>query len=221
MRIRRGWLVCAVPLCLFASVAAAQFPGRQGPPAIRGIWSPTVGAGAVYSMESKRDKSEMEVAVVGTETHQGKSGYWLEMTMKTREGGVVSKVLMVPADKSLQPARMIMQMEGEEAMEFPMEMMGRMGPRQEPQSADFREDAIRVGTETITVPAGTFTCEHWKSKDGTTDAWIAEKTGPWGLVKSVSKDSTMVLMRTISNATTKIKGPVRKFDLQQMMRQPG
>lgn len=220
MRMQRGWLVGAVALCVFAGVAAAQFPGRQGPPVIRGIWSPTVGTGAVYAMESKRDKSEMEVAVVGTETHQGKSGYWLEMTMKTREGGVVSKVLMVSSEKTLQPARMIMQMEGQEAMEFPMEMMGRMGPRPEAQSTDFRDDAVRVGTETITVPAGTFTCEHWKSKDGSTDAWMAEKTGPWGMVKSVSKDGSMVLVRTISNATSKIKGPVRKFDLQQMMRQP-
>ncbi len=221
MKVQRTWLCCAIALCLFAGVAAAQFPGRQGPPAIRGIWSPTVGASAVYSMESKRDKSEMEVAVVGTEMHQGKSGYWLEMAMKTREGNVVSKVLMVPNDKSLAPARMIMQMEGQEAMEFPMEMMGRMGPRQEPQSMDFRDDAIRVGTESITVPAGTFNCEHWKSKDGSADVWIAEKTGPWGLVKSVSKDSTMVLIRATTGATSKIKGPVRKFDMQQMMRQPG
>jgi len=220
MRIQRGWVACAIAICLFAGAAAAQFPGRQGPPAFRGIWSPTVGAGAAYSIESKRDKSEMEVAVVGTETHQGKSGYWLEMTMKTREGGMVSKMLMVNQENQLQPVRMIMQMEGQEAMEFPMEMMGRMGPRQEPQSSDFRNDAVRVGTESVTVPAGTFSCEHWKSKDGTTDVWIAEKTGPWGLVKSVSKDSTMVLVRATTNATSKIKGTPKKFDMQQMMRQP-
>jgi len=33
----------------------------------------------------------------------------------------------------------------------------------------------QVGTETITVPAGTFSCAHWKKDEGVGDAWVSDK----------------------------------------------
>jgi hypothetical protein len=95
-----------------------------------------------------------------------------------------------------------------------------MGGRKMPQSApsDIRSKAEHVGTETITVPAGTFSCEHYRMKDGSSDAWISEKVAPWGLVKSQGKDSSMVLTKSITDAKDHITGTPKKFDPMQMMR---
>jgi hypothetical protein len=42
--------------------------------------------------------------------------------------------------------------------------------------------------------------------------------GPWGLVKSENKDSTMVLTKVITDAKDHITGTPKKFDPMQMMR---
>lgn len=179
-----------------------------------------VGAGATYEItEKKGEKNDLEIAVVGAETIEGQSGHWLEMTIKTREGVMVMKNFIVLKGKETPVLRMIIQAGGEEAMEFPMQMMGMGRGPQRPQKADVREGATRVGTETITVPAGTFACEHYKTSEGD-DVWVSEKVSPWGMVKFTGKDSSMVLQRTVSEAKTKIKGTPRKFDMQEMMRRP-
>jgi len=102
-------------------------------------------------------------------------------------------------------------------MEMPIEMMSM--PDEKPRSADIREEADRVGTETVTTPAGTFACEHYRMKDKSADFWVAEKVSPYGLVKMTTQDGTVTLTRLISNAQTKIKGTPRKFDPREMMRQ--
>ena len=58
-------------------------------------------------------------------------------------------------------------------------------------------------------------------KDGTGDAWVSDKVGPWGLVKSQDKDSTMVLAKVITDAKDHITGTPKKFDPMQMMRGMG
>lgn len=67
--------------------------------------------------------------------------------------------------------------------------------------------------------AGTFTCEHRRTKDGTGDYWISDKVRPLGLVKRVGKDSSMVLLRQITGAKTKLPPPYKEFDPIEMMRQ--
>jgi hypothetical protein len=91
--------------------------------------------------------------------------------------------------------------------------------QQQTAAADIAEKAEAVGTESITVPAGTFTCQHYRMKDGSGDAWISDKVGPWGLVKSVDKDgSSLVLTKAITDAKDHITGTPKKFDPTQMMR---
>jgi hypothetical protein len=170
-------------------------------------------------ISKKVGKNEMEIAIVGSELHMGKTGYWVETVVSDRGKPMISKLLTVADGKSARPVRMVVQPPGEEAMEFPMEMMGMMGgARPQEQKTDFRETAVKVGTETITVPAGTFTCDHWRASDGSAEVWVAEKAGPWGVVKSISGDTTMTLIKATTSATSKIKGTPRKMDLQQMMR---
>jgi hypothetical protein len=204
-------------LVLVAAGVSAQMPMRQ--PQMKGVWSPVVGSGAAYQMDSKREgKMDIEFAVVGTEMMEGKTGQWLEMAINDpKEGLMVMKMLMVLDAKSLSVKRMIMKPPDEEAMELPMGMMAQMGggPPQS-ASADIRDDGTLIGTESITTPAGTFSCQHYQAKDKSWDAWVSEKVAPYGVVKSVSKDGTMTLTRVITNAKSRITGPVRKMDM--MMR---
>ena len=85
----------------------------------------------------------------------------------------------------------------------------------QPKAADFRSKGTQVGSETVTVPAGTFVCQHWKSSNGEDDAWLSDKVSPWGMVKYSGKDSSMVLLKTISDAKDHITG--KPMSLDQMM----
>ncbi|MBI3484549.1 MAG: hypothetical protein HY012_05285 [Acidobacteria bacterium] len=214
-------------LCVFtlAQITAAQMGMGMSGPSVRGVWAPVVGSGAVYQMESKREgKREMEMAIVGAETSEGKPGHWIEMAFKDRqEGQMVVRQLIALNGKQMQILRMVFQKGNEEPMEMSMEMMGmmgQMGQQPKPQKADIRDEAERVGMESVIVPGGTFECEHWRSKDKTSDFWISGKVAPYGLVKMTSKDENMTLMRVITNAKTKIRGTPKKFDPAEMMRRP-
>lgn len=188
----------------FAGAAHAQM-GRA--PQFSGVWNPVVGAGAAYSVESRGQTSEMEMAVVGKETVDGKDGYWFEMTMQSsrEKGTVVMKYLYVLDGAQTRVVRMVMQMAGQAPMEMPMQMMGRMGTAST-QAADVRAQSQDLGGESVTTPAGTFACEHYRSKDGSGDVWVAKNVPPYGLIKSKSQDSTMILLRVITDARDKITG---------------
>ena len=208
-------LAIALPL-------SAQMGMGPRMPDMSGIWHPVVGTGAAYDMTGRDGtKSQMEITIVGKESVNGKDGYWMEMAMANpRSGGqMYVKNLIAPTDNGMTSVRMVMQQPGQDPMEMDMSMMN-MGGRKMPQSApsDIRDKAEHVGTETITVPAGTFSCEHYRMKDGSGEAWISEKVAPWGLVKSQGKDSSMVLAKAITDAKDHITGTPKKFDPMQMMR---
>lgn len=211
------WIYALTVIVLVVGTAAAQF--QMPTPRIRGVWNPVVGSGAAYEMRSKNEgKTEIEFAIVGTETIGGKTAHWMEMTVNTKEGTTIIKSLYLLDANSMQVQvkRMIMQAPGQPPMEFPVEMAARGG--QQAQSADFRNDGELVGTETIMTPAGTFVCQHYRSKDKASDLWLSEKVPPYGLVKMTSKDTNMTLVRVLTDAKSKIKGTPQKFDPMEMMR---
>ena len=212
MRLARQ---CAALLAAL-SLALPMFAQFGGPrmSGMNGVFHPVVGQGAAYQMQDRNGSPQtMEFAVVGKEDFQGQTGYWIELSFQdSRRGGeMVMKTLQVMEGPNPGPKRMITLMNGQ-AYEFPMNspmMAGRMG-QNAPHDITGDKSFTDLGTETITVPAGTFVCHHYKSADG--DAWVTDKISPWGLVKSVSKDSSMVLVRQITDAKTKITGPVKPFD---------
>jgi hypothetical protein len=163
----------------------------------------------------------MEVAIVGKESVGGKDGYWFETTFSDSSmGRMVHKTLTVVDGTDTVISRMIMQMGNRPPMEMPTSMMKSSAQK---QSADIRERAEDVGSESITTPAGTFTAEHYKMKDGSGDAWVAPKAGPYGLVKFQGKDTTMVLTKVITDAKDKITGtpvPFNPMSLQQQDQHP-
>ena len=61
-----------------------------------------------------------------------------------------------------------------------------------------------VGTETITVSAGSFSCEHWTKDEEKGDVWVRSKVTPMGMVKLVDEHDTMVIVKQINDAKTHI-----------------
>jgi hypothetical protein len=209
-----GLGVISAVCLLLPIVASAQMLGRSQAPSWRGVWNPVVGAGGTYELTKKDGtKTTMEMAIVGKESVDGKDGYWFEVTIPgTEVGTMIMKSLTVRDDQNMSSTRMIMQM-GDRP---PMEMPSRMTQNREKQPADIRQMAEEVGPESVTTPAGTFATTHYKMKDGSGDAWVADKAGPFGMVKFVGKDNSMVLIKVESDAKDKITGTPVPFNPMAM-----
>lgn len=219
-----------VATCLLAlasaGIAGAQIGAgmmQQGPQP-RGLFNPKVGSGAQYEVQkgggqdaAGKNKTVIEIDVVGKESVNGKDGYWLETTATTPMGEMIMKMLTVYDGANATIAKMIMQMPGRPPMEMPAQM-GRMAEPKE--SVDIRSKADDLGTESVTTPAGTFTAHHYKMKDGSGDFWLSEQVSPYGLIKGQGKDFTMVLVKAVSDAKDKITGAPVPFN-PMMMGRPG
>jgi len=214
---RITWLLAAgLGCCAWAAPVREQM-GMKGPD-IQGVFHPVVGAGAEYAVEMQgQPKSSMELSIVGKEQVNGKDGYWLEMGMANPHmGGMMyMKMLYVVDNGTVVVSRMLMQMPNGNVMEMPVQG----AQKRPPQSADITREMERVGNETLTTPAGTFSCVRWRKKDGSSDIWLSEKVVPWGFAKLVSKNTTMTLQRLITDAKTHITGTPTKFDPMKMMGQ--
>jgi hypothetical protein len=190
-----------------AQAQGAQEQGGENPfamPEMRRYWNPTVDAGAVYevtSADGKKKRTE-EYAVLSEETVEGKKAYWLEFSVTSPNvaGKIYEKTLVIPAE--FRARKVIVQFPGMAAMEMP----AAPSPK-----ADAKDATKLAGNETITVPGGTFECEHWRDADGT-DTWVSAKVGPMKVVKSVGKNETRVLLKTIGHPKDSITGPVKAFD---------
>jgi hypothetical protein len=212
-----------------AVVALALPLGAQmgmGPriPTLSGIWHPVVGSGATYerTLAANGNKTQMQITIVGKEDVEGKPAYWMEFAMSNPNmmGGaeMLMKQLMTVGDDGVTSSRLIMQPPGQEPMEMDMSANPAAHGMKQTTPANIADKAELVGTESVTVPAGTFSCQHFRMKDGSGDGWISDKVSPWSLVKYQSKDSTMVLTKLVTDAKDRITGTPKKFDPMEMMR---
>jgi hypothetical protein len=185
-------------------------------PSITKAFHPVIGKGAVYQDTGKEAKPRTtEISIVGKDSADGKEAYWMQFVSTEPDGkSYVGKTLITLDD--FQFHRMIVQPPGQQAMEIPMQMSAAGRQRMQENINDWHS----VGSETITVPAGSFSCEHWHSDKSNADAWTSDKVTPFGMVKSVSGNGgTQVLLKVVDNAADRITGPVKQFDMQQMMQQ--
>lgn len=220
MKLATRWLRVVVITIGFAQLCAAQMGMGMRPPDVAGVFNPTVGSGASYEM-TKHDgqKLTFDMAVVDKDAS---GGYWVEygMTIPKMNGTVYSKTLMAKQADDVIIQRMIVQMPGRPPMDM-SSMMSMKGMESQNAKADFRNSAQNMGTESVTTPAGTFSCQHWhNAKDGT-DVWISDKVSPWKLVKMTGTSNSMILVRVISDAKTHITGtPVSMEQMMQGMGKP-
>jgi hypothetical protein len=214
-------IVMLATVALAIPLAAQMFGPKV--PTLSGIWHPVVGTGAAYEVTKEGKKSAIELTIVGKEDVEGKTAYWMEMGMTDPRTSqlMYAKNLMSVSDSGITSTRMVMQVPGQDPMEMDLTMNPGSRRMQPTTPANIAEKAEVVGTESVTVPAGTFSCTHYRMKDGSGDAWVSDKVAPWGLVKSQDKDSSMILTKVITDATDHITGTPRKFDPMQMMRGMG
>jgi hypothetical protein len=217
--------ICTAAMLAGGAVASAQMGGMFGGGAasqFKGIFSPVVGAGAEYQMTSAKqpEPQTIAIAIVGKEDVNGQPGFWMEITSQNpRSGGpVYMKTLIQVNGGTTHGTTMIMQMPPQPPMEMDLQAMQGMAGRQAPppQSADISKGGQDLGSESVTVPAGTFTCEHYRSAQGD-DVWISSKVSPWGLVKMNGKDgTTMVLQKVITDAHDMITGTPTQIQMPNM-----
>jgi uncharacterized protein YqjF (DUF2071 family) len=124
------------------------------------------------------------------------------------------KELMTRKADDVLVEHMIVQLPGQPPMDMST-MMSMSGLQSKESKADFRNEAENLGTESITTPAGTFSCQHWRSKKDATEVWLSDKVSPWKLVKMNDSSNTMTLVRLISDAKTHITGT--PISMQEMM----
>jgi hypothetical protein len=214
---RRVAVLLGVALCVAAS-AWAQMGRGMGPhlPMMPGKFNPEIGSGAEYKMQAKDQTIDFTYAVVGKESVDGATGYWMEIRMKGGQmpGETVMKQLMVAEGDKFGVKKMIMQAPGRPPMEMPGMMMSRMQAGQASAGGGAGEKPQDLGTETITVPAGTFVCQHMRSTGKETmDFWIATNVRPYGVVKMAGKDMNMVLEKVLTGETSHIKGTPQKMEM--------
>jgi hypothetical protein len=225
--MRRKHMIVTLAVLALALPLGAQMGMGPRMPTLSGVWHPVVGSGAAYerTMTGDQDKTQMEITVVGKDDMAGKTGYWMEFAMSNAKmpgGQMVMKELMAVSDEGVSSTRLIMQPPGQQPMEMDLtgSPMGKSMKQTIP--ADIHDKSEVVGTESITTPAGTFSCEHVRQKDGSSDVWISDKVSPWSLVKYQDSKSTMILTKVITDAKDRITGTPTKFDPMQMMRnRPG
>jgi hypothetical protein len=212
---RLNVVMVAACVCIVAGATARAQMGMDffKKPAIADIFKPVVGSGAVYETERDQKKSTLEMSVVGQESVNGKEGFWLEFGhTDARSGGMMYGKMLVTRD-DFQFHRMIFQQPGQQPMEMPMNP----AMQQRSRTTDELEKWHKVGTESITVPAGTFACEHWTKDDGKGDVWASSQVTPMSLVKEVTPTNTMILVKVLTDAKDHITGTPTKFDPSQMM----
>ena len=174
--------------------------------------NPVVGKGAEYTSTDKDSAGKtqiMTLGVVGKESFQGKEAFWMEIASDGSGHSILMKMLITRDD--FEPHKTVMQMPGQPAMEMPFN--GDAEARAEKAEEKFKE-WHSVGTEPVTVPAGTFVCEHLHNDKTNGDMWVSDKITPFGMVKHVDGKRVMVLSKLIPDFQERITGPVKQFDPQ-------
>lgn len=222
---KSGWAL-VVTVCMSAGAWAQGMRGGMGPqlPSIPGMFKPAVGAGVEYEMDSKGQKGDISWAIVGQEDVGGSSGYWMEIRMQSPQAGgeMVMKQLIVQSSSGPDIKRMIMQTPGRPPMEMPTSMLsGAMARARTGQPSPGEKGGGMgelVGAESVTVPAGTYACQHYRKQDnkGTVDFWVATEVSLYGLVKMTGPDVSLVLKKVLSGETSHITGEPQKLNMPGM-----
>jgi len=201
----------------FSPAANAQLGGGMNffkKPNIADIFHPVVGSGAAYERTDKDGvKTAMEMTIVGRDTFEGKDAYWFEVGHNDKRSAEMSYAKMLITKDDFQFHKMIIVIPSSTQ---PMEMPFNPGDKTKEKIKDDLEKWHKVGAEPITVPAGTFLCDHWQKDDGKQDVWVSSKVTPMGMVKEAGEGSTMVLTKVITGASDHITGTPQKFDPQAM-----
>ena len=196
-------LLCALPLAA---------PAAQAQDVCSSITSLTVGQWAEYNVtvpEMGNQPFQVRMAIIGEEPKEGTPHYWYEMKMAAPQGNMIIQAL-VPGwpYEPAQIAGMVMKSGDQPAMRMSDQMIGMMASQAQKSPGERViedcENAEQMGTESITVPAGTFDALHIRSTaDGKTDVWVSADV-PFGMIRMESAEGQMELTGHGGGATSSI-----------------
>ncbi len=205
-----SWLFLAL---LIAVPAAAQDVCRQF------TRVPPMGSWAEYRIQGQGQHGQFKLAVVGSESREGKGYTWYEMSMEMGATPILVKILadggLYAAMSDQKVAEVVVKFPGQPAMLMPGSMMEQMQSQIQDPSSQFGagcESAVRVGAESLTTPAGTFSTVHFRIAEGPNpgEAWVSEDL-PFGMVKwTGNRGETMELIGSGDGAVSQLtETPVR------------
>jgi hypothetical protein len=131
------------------------------------------------------------------------AGERLEMAMnrpmRNGQTGAMVMQLVVPAFPydMAQAKEVVMQMGENPPMKMSQQMMDMMRsrlPSNQQLSPEACNRLARVGTESVTVPAGTFSTTHYRDAQDSTDVWINPDV-PFGMVKVVAAHGRSIVLK--------------------------
>jgi hypothetical protein len=176
----------------------AASAGRAQETCLEQMRFPEVGRWAEYqTLYNKKDPYTIRYAVIGGEKRAGKDLKWLElrMTGKKKDANLVYQMLVPGSVAELRNVEEIIMKAGEKpAMKMDGMMLGMIRGQMEKQSFlnDACKDVTLVGPESVTVPAGKFQTQHFRSAQYNSDTWLTSDI-PFAMVKSVGKNYEMML----------------------------
>jgi hypothetical protein len=216
------WFALLLLLLLLPAAAAAQ-----GPALTVDFKHATVGTWADYAVKVNDVSMKTRWAFLARDAESNT----LELTVdgaaasSPRLGGrTVTRMVLMPDPIGLSKPfkQIVVQVGAREPVEIPLDLPGL--PAQKFQNPDPKK---RIGRETITVPAGTVSADHYRDllPDSTVDAWLSDEVQPLGVVKIVSTPRpdaagpggrplppvTMELLGHGRDARPAITRPVRPF----------
>jgi len=213
---RMLWLIATLFILSLADFADAQL-GQPSGPSFYSEFKPVIGGWSEYQITTKREgASKMKITIVGKEG----DAYWYETAMEGgKRGPIITKMLVSGNPEDSKNIKRLIVKEGDKpAMEMPIEMMKQASPK----GQEAKGKIVDKGIETINVPAGTFKAQHmqYQAQEGSADVWIYKDVSPYGLIKSQSKDTEMVLTGYGTGAKTLITETPQKFEMPQMPQIP-
>lgn len=176
-----------------------------------GMTNMTVGAYASYQLPV----GTMKQAIVGTKVVDGEEYIWFEMAMEEKKGvSMIAKLLIPSFGRFNEVKEMVVQPAGEPAMRMPNQMISMMQKNIKDPMAEMRTkcdagdaSVVDLGTETVTVPAGTFTTRHFRAESGE-EMWI-DMSLAFPVVKATTDKGDMVLVEHGTDASSGITGPIQ------------
>lgn len=149
--------------------------------------TPPVGSWAEWRMTEGADSSiTSRMAVVGSEQRDGKTLTRLEMTSQGRRGPIIMQVLISGWPYGAgETEEAVFKMGDRPAMKVPQAMLSRIANHRGSSASGWMRGCEKmqvVGSEKVTVPAGTFSTTHYRNAQDGSDVWI-DKDLPFALVK--------------------------------------
>jgi hypothetical protein len=190
--LRRVFAAVAALLVFVVPQAAAQDQAA----ACAAVLESEVGYWAAFNLEGEAaaDVSSLRFALIEREGESNPN--WYEFHAETNQGPVTIQMDVPswpfePADV----AGMILKAPGQPAMRMPKEMIAmmqaQMGDNPMVDVAERCAEAEGIGSETIEVPAGSFSTFHIRDDTEQADVWISPDV-PFGVVKISMPDGGMM-----------------------------